>query len=263
MEAVRGIEAYLSAVCKEPLNLKAKPLEVAVQQNGVDCGIHVLNNISTLAKLSKDDLVPEISLKDPVDAVLLRKQILTAAYQTSKKYETALASASTSNQDVLRRSSRKVDAGKKDDNIKRLLTKDETGLIVKESKGNGSGVFATQVFTKGQLVWEYSGEVITGKVAAARAKEYSVDPSGGNFLLFYKYKEKQMCIDATKDNGRMGRMVNHSRKGNNLSLKLVEEDGHVFVCLYANCTIDNGKEILYDYGERNKETVAANPWLAV
>ena len=34
--------------------------------------------------------MPEISLKDPVDAVLLRKQILTAAYQTSKKYETAL-----------------------------------------------------------------------------------------------------------------------------------------------------------------------------
>ena len=65
-------------------------------------------------------------------------------------------------------------------------------MQVKESKGKGSGVFATQVFTKGQLVCEYSGEVITGKVAAARAKEYSVDPSCGNFLLFYKYKEKQM-----------------------------------------------------------------------
>lgn len=123
-------------------------------------------------------------------------------------------------------------------------------------------MFTTQSFAKGQLVCEYTGEVISSADAKQRETLYALDDTCGNFLLYYKYNRRQMCVDATEDNGRIGRIINHSRKRNNLDLKLVEVDGNAHVCLFANRLIKSGEEVLYDYGERNKDAVEAHPWLS-
>ena len=56
-------------------------------------------------------------------------------------------------------------------------------------------------------------------------------------------------IDATKESGRLGRLVNHSKTYPTAAMKLIEVDG---LYLFANQNIPKGAEILYVYGERRK-----------
>lgn len=69
-------------------------------------------------------------------------------------------------------------------------------------------------------------------------------------------------VDATKDNGRMGRLLNHSRKNANVVTKVIEVDSYPYLCLIAVRDIDKGEELVYDYGERREDVVKAMPWLA-
>ncbi len=70
-----------------------------------------------------------------------------------------------------------------------------------------------------------------------------------------------LSIDATVDNGRMGRLLNHSRTRANVTTKLHEVDGQPYLCLMAARSISVKEELLYDYGERSKEVMLAYPWL--
>lgn len=69
-------------------------------------------------------------------------------------------------------------------------------------------------------------------------------------------------VDATADNGRKGRLLNHSRTSANVVTKLMEVDDKPYLCLVATRDISVGEELEYDYGERNKEALDSHPWLA-
>ena len=69
-------------------------------------------------------------------------------------------------------------------------------------------------------------------------------------------------VDATADNGRKGRLLNHSRTSANVVTKLLEVDDRPYLCLIAARDITVGEQLEYDYGERNKETMDSHPWLA-
>ncbi len=69
-------------------------------------------------------------------------------------------------------------------------------------------------------------------------------------------------VDATKDNGRLGRLLNHSKSSANVATKLVEVDNHPYLCLMAARDVAVGEELEYDYGERSREAVESHPWLA-
>ena len=69
-------------------------------------------------------------------------------------------------------------------------------------------------------------------------------------------------VDATEDNGRMGRLLNHSKTQANVVTKLYEVDEHPYLCLVAAKDIKSGDELQYDYGERSKAAIESHPWLA-
>ena len=69
-------------------------------------------------------------------------------------------------------------------------------------------------------------------------------------------------VDATADNGRKGRLLNHSRTAANVVTRLVEVDKHTYLCLVAARDISVGEQLEYDHGERDRETVGSHPWLA-
>ena len=72
-----------------------------------------------------------------------------------------------------------------------------------------------------------------------------------------------MCsVDATEDNGRMGRLLNHSKKNSNVVTKVMEVDSTPYLCLVASRDVEPGEELLYDYGERRDDVIKAMPWLA-
>lgn len=68
-------------------------------------------------------------------------------------------------------------------------------------------------------------------------------------------------VDATKDNGRFGRLLNHSKTAANVVTKLLDVDDHPYLCLMAARNIREGEELQYDYGERSKEAILSHPWL--
>lgn len=72
-------------------------------------------------------------------------------------------------------------------------------------------------------------------------------------LLYYS-------IDATKDDGSKGRLINHSKRGN-LCPRVILVDDVPSIIFEAGKDIPKDEELLYDYGERSKEIIATFPWL--
>lgn len=68
-------------------------------------------------------------------------------------------------------------------------------------------------------------------------------------------------MDATKDNGTLGRLINHSKIRANIKPKVIEVDSKPYIWFVAARKIEIGEELLYDYGERDKDVLQAFPWL--
>jgi len=85
-----------------------------------------------------------------------------------------------------------------------------------------------------------------------------------NVLILNRFKSIfSFSVDATKETGRLGRLVNHSRVTPNLTTKAVLFQNRPRLILLAKCLIKAGDELLYDYGDRSKQSLVAHPWLAL
>lgn len=69
-------------------------------------------------------------------------------------------------------------------------------------------------------------------------------------------------VDATGESGLLGRLVNHSRLKFNCATKVVDVDSVPRLILVAARDVAVDEELLYDYGDRGKESLEAYPWLA-
>ena len=70
-------------------------------------------------------------------------------------------------------------------------------------------------------------------------------------------------IDATKEDGNLGRLINHSRKEANIVPKITDVDGEPHLYFIAVRDIGSGEELVYDYGDRRKTTLKHHPWLSL
>ncbi|KAK2818595.1 hypothetical protein Q5P01_024156 [Channa striata] len=164
----------------------------------------------------------------------------------------------------IRRSSRKSKTELKYEEkklIDELITKGiEEGMKVQHIEGKGRAVFAARCFQKGEYVVEYHGDLLQITDAKKREAEYAQNPATGCYMYYFQYLCKTYCVDATKETGRLGRLINHSKNGN-CQTKLHDINGVPHLILVASRDIDEGEELLYDYGDRSKASIAAHPWL--
>ena len=109
---------------------------------------------------------------------------------------------------------------------------------------------------------EYAGELIEHSTAEERENNYVMDVSKGCYMYYFKANGKHYCIDATAETGRLGRLINHSRQQPNLITKVVMLNNCPRLVLVAKYDIEPNTELLYDYGDRSKESLLAHPWLA-
>ena len=68
-------------------------------------------------------------------------------------------------------------------------------------------------------------------------------------------------LDATNDDGRAGRYINHSKSALNLLPKVIEAPDGPHIAFFAARNISAEQEVLYDYGERNPQIIQSHPWL--
>ncbi|XP_061880501.1 lysine methyltransferase 5Ab isoform X3 [Entelurus aequoreus] len=164
----------------------------------------------------------------------------------------------------IRRSHRKTKGELKNEEHKHIddLIKNgvEEGMQVRVMEGKGRGVFATRVFTKGDFVVEYHGDLLELTEAKLREARYAQDPQTGCYMYYFQYNTKTYCVDATIETSRLGRLINHSKAGN-CHTKLHAIDGVPHLILVASKDIRANEELLYDYGDRSKASILAHPWL--
>ncbi|XP_014673200.1 PREDICTED: N-lysine methyltransferase SETD8-B-like isoform X2 [Priapulus caudatus] len=144
-----------------------------------------------------------------------------------------------------------------------ILSGREDGLEVVDIVGKGRGVVATKPFKRGEFVVEYHGDLISVDVAKLREEQYAATPDTyGCYMYYFTFNSKQYCVDATAESGRLGRLINHSRKGN-VKSRQVAVGAQPHLILVASRDVEAGEELLYDYGDRSKTSLNAHPWLAL
>ncbi|XP_071853109.1 uncharacterized protein [Apostichopus japonicus] len=133
---------------------------------------------------------------------------------------------------------------------------DPPGFLVKNSPGKGRGVFTDCIVEKGEFLFSYHGELISGREGETREEHTS-----SVFRYFFKYQDKKWCVDATNEpthGPKLGRLVNHGR-GDQANAKMVVKalNNLPILCLLSKERLTPGVEILYDYGLDEKDM----PWM--
>ena len=77
----------------------------------------------------------------------------------------------------------------------------------------------------------------------------------------FKSSNKTLCVDATVEDGSMGRLMNHEKKKPNVVMKVVNVNNVPQVVFFAIKDIEVGQELCYDYGEKGRHILLKFPWL--
>jgi uncharacterized protein len=120
----------------------------------------------------------------------------------------------------------------------RKQTKRKLPYVIRSSKIQGKGAFATRRIRKGERIVEYRGERITPDEADER---YPFDEHERHHTFLFTVDDDTV-IDAGRK-GNSAKYINHSCDPN--CEAVIEEDDRVFV--YALKDIPKGGELLYDY----------------
>ncbi|KAF7689308.1 SET domain-containing protein 5-like, partial [Silurus meridionalis] len=111
----------------------------------------------------------------------------------------------------------------------------------------GRGVFAVTDFTKGSFVLEYRGELISCQESQRRQRLYHNSLKA--FMFDFIWHGNFWTIDAARDDGTLGRLVNDDHIKPNCKMKRILVEGKPHLCLFALRDIIPGEEITYNYGD--------------
>jgi len=217
------------------------------------------------------------NLKENVNQNILddvkQKPKLTKIKSTEERLRQSSRNTSITDYYSVRRSSRRCEKQIKEEEynkiIQKIIENEEEGLEVKEFPLKGRGVISTKNFARNEFIVEYAGDLINLKEAKRREEIYALDKDAGCYMYYFNSRGKNFCIDATSESGRLGRLLNHSRSNPNCytkvtwfhnQLKSINED-LPHLTILARRDISAGEELTYDYGDREKKSLIAHPWL--
>jgi histone-lysine N-methyltransferase SETD8 len=140
-------------------------------------------------------------------------------------------------------------------------TVDESNFNIFTCAEKGRSVQASKKFFAGDLLLQYIGELLTGSEGFDREKVYGDRGDAHCYIYYFRHREQLFCIDATNEDGKLGRLVNHSRKNPNAVPKVFVIRDEPQIYLMAKRDIEALEEITYDYGERRRNVLSRNPWL--
>ncbi|XP_060558243.1 N-lysine methyltransferase KMT5A-like [Ruditapes philippinarum] len=127
-------------------------------------------------------------------------------------------------------------------NLSALVEADPPDFDIKiVDKETGYGVFSRKHFEKGEPLFLYRGTKSVG----------SLDVMDDSYVFEFSHKGTIYCIDASKNDKSLGRMVNDENRTPNCLPKVVEVMGQPYVVFFALRTIHPGDELRYNYGSGN------------
>ncbi|XP_053279918.1 uncharacterized protein LOC128441835 [Pleuronectes platessa] len=126
--------------------------------------------------------------------------------------------------------------------------RDKLGLDINYINAfKGRGIFTSAPFEKGDFLCEYRGDLITNEECERRQKIYH--DALKVFMFEFRFSGKLWCVDAAKEDGSLGRLVNDDHISPNAKMKYLNVQGKPHLCLFAIRDIVAGEEITYNYGD--------------
>ncbi|MED6284205.1 hypothetical protein CHARACLAT_016922, partial [Characodon lateralis] len=119
----------------------------------------------------------------------------------------------------------------------------------------GRGVFTSESIAPSTFVVEFRGSLCTRQGSS----EEECGDSLNNYVFDFSWKGSNWCIDASADDGSLGRLVNDDHFNPNCKVMKINYEEKPHLCLFALKQISAGEEVTFDYGEssyswRSKET---------
>ncbi|KAM9495718.1 uncharacterized protein Hap1MRO34_020027 isoform 2-T3 [Clarias gariepinus] len=102
------------------------------------------------------------------------------------------------------------------------------------------GVFALEHIEPTTFVVEYRGILSQSK---------HVKDINSNYLFDFTWNGKRYCIDASKEDGTLGRLVNDDHRNPNCKVKTIIAEGRPHLCLFSIRDIFPDDEVTYNYGD--------------
>ena len=129
--------------------------------------------------------------------------------------------------------------------LERDVRDDDSGLGIgiRHYPNKGRGIEAQKHFKKGDFIVEYAGDLMDLSEAKQRENEYAANAAMGCYMYYFKHSDKQYCIDATAESGRLGRLLNHSMRNPNCQTKVVMVRDTPRLILIAKTDIEPGTGI--------------------
>ena len=135
-------------------------------------------------------------------------------------------------------------------------------LKMKDITGKGRGIVTTAIIPKESFVVEYVGELISGKKAKEKELKYSTSTKNiGSYMFFFRHNDKTLCIDASEESSRIGRLINHSKSKANIRPKVIVYQDFPRIVFISTRIIEEGEELLYNYADQRKESTNNFPFL--
>ncbi|KAF7456206.1 histone lysine methyltransferase SET8 [Cryptosporidium felis] len=144
-----------------------------------------------------------------------------------------------------------------------ILNNFRSCTLVKKDPIKGRCVIAGSDIRKDDFVLEYKGVLISRPEEARRLEELYAKNNRGCYMYYFKYNDRNYCIDATDENSDFGpgRLINHSRKNPNISTKVLMVGSTPRLFFVSKQNITHGEELLFDYGDNRPESTLHHPWL--
>ena len=121
----------------------------------------------------------------------------------------------------------------------------DVGVEVRKTPNRGFGVRSCRTFAPGQIIMEYTGEIISEAECQRRMREDYKDKQ----CYYLMELERGLIIDGTK--GSMARFINHSCNPN-CEVRMVKVNGTPRMAVFAGENgVMTGEELTYDYNFDN------------
>ncbi|XP_034560363.1 uncharacterized protein LOC117827743 isoform X3 [Notolabrus celidotus] len=115
------------------------------------------------------------------------------------------------------------------------------GIYIDAFKGRG--LFTHKAVEPSMFVVEYRGEIQT------TTPQKTCDDSLINYIFQFSWNGAHWCIDASSEDGTLGRLVNDDHITPNCEMKKIVCEGKPHLCLFAVKKISPGEEITFSYGD--------------
>jgi uncharacterized protein len=109
---------------------------------------------------------------------------------------------------------------------------------VRQSGVHGKGVFVVEPIAKGEIIFEYVGQVITWAEALRR---HPHDPSNPNHTFYFHIDDNNVIDGSVR--GNAAKWINHACTPN---CEAEDDEGRIFI--KALRKLKPGEELFYDYG---------------